>query len=144
MSVARTDPDTAIRELTALLAEDPGLLMARRTRAVAYEAAGQYEAAIRDLRALEKAGQLTAEDASCSATTSASRACRGSGGGARAHGAEEPEVRPALALPGRALVEAEPDGGGRGAYEHVLALAPDHIEALRGLGDLALLRGRRR
>ena len=48
MSVARTDPQKAIRELTALLAEDPGMLVVRRTRAVAYETAGQYEAAIRD------------------------------------------------------------------------------------------------
>ena len=28
------------------------------------------------------------------------------------------------------------------AYQHVLTLVPDHIEALRGLGDLALLEGR--
>ena len=27
------------------------------------------------------------------------------------------------------------------AYEHVLEIAPDHVEALRGLGDLALHRG---
>ena len=29
-----------------------------------------------------------------------------------------------------------------GAYQHVLDLVPDHIEALRGLGDLALLEER--
>src|SRR6185369_11854138 len=63
MSVARTDPATAIRDLTSVLAEDPGLLMARRTIAVAYEAAGQYARAIEVLRALDKEGQLTVDDA---------------------------------------------------------------------------------
>ena len=63
MTVARTEPEKAIRELTAVLAEDPGLLVARRTRAVAYAAAGQHARRDRDLRALEKRGALTAEDA---------------------------------------------------------------------------------
>ena len=63
MSAARVEPDVAIRELTAVLSEDPNLLMARRTRAVAYEAAGKHDLAIADLRVLEKQEQLTAEDA---------------------------------------------------------------------------------
>ena len=63
MSAARAEPELAIRELTAVLAEDPGLFMARRTRAVAYAAAGRHELAIADLRLLEKEGQLTPEDA---------------------------------------------------------------------------------
>jgi hypothetical protein len=62
MSVARTEPLKAIRELTTLLAEDPGMLVVLRTRAVAYQTAGQYENAIRDLRALESKGALSAED----------------------------------------------------------------------------------
>ena len=37
--------------------------MARRTRAVAYAAAGSHDLAIADLRALDRDGQLTAEDA---------------------------------------------------------------------------------
>ena len=37
--------------------------MARRTRAVAYAAAGKHDLAIADMRALEKAGQLMPEDA---------------------------------------------------------------------------------
>ena len=53
MSAARIEPDVAIRELTAVIAEDPHLLMARRTRAVAYAAAGRHELAIADLRQLE-------------------------------------------------------------------------------------------
>ena len=49
MSAARTEPELAIRELTAVLKEDPGLFMARRTRAVAYAAAGRHELAVDDL-----------------------------------------------------------------------------------------------
>ena len=63
MSAARSEPELAIRELTAVLEEDPGLFMARRTRAVAYAAAGRHELAIADLRLLDKEGQLTPEDA---------------------------------------------------------------------------------
>jgi arylsulfatase A-like enzyme len=63
MSAARTEPELAIRELTSVLQEDPGLFMARRTRAVAYAAAARHDLAIADLRALDKEGQLTPEDA---------------------------------------------------------------------------------
>src|SRR4029450_12764975 len=63
MKVARTEPEKAIRELTALLAEDPGMLVALRTRAVAYAAAGRPADAVRDLRELEKRGALSSEDA---------------------------------------------------------------------------------
>ena len=38
----RNPPELAIRELTSVLEEDPGLFMARRTRAVAYAAAGRH------------------------------------------------------------------------------------------------------
>jgi tetratricopeptide (TPR) repeat protein len=62
MSVVRTDPAAAIRDLTAVLAEDPGLLMARRSLAVAYTSAHQYEKAIAELRRLERDGILSAED----------------------------------------------------------------------------------
>ena len=62
MSASRVEPEVAIRELTAVLAEDPGLLMARRTRAVAYASAGRHELAIADLRLLESRKQLTPED----------------------------------------------------------------------------------
>ncbi len=63
MSAARTEPELAIRELTSVLQEDPGLFMARRTRAVAYAAAARHDLAIADLRVLDKEGQLTPEDA---------------------------------------------------------------------------------
>ena len=143
MSVVRTDPALAIRELNFVLAEDPGLLIARRSLAVAYTAAGQHDLAIRQLRRLEKERSLSAEDAIVlgdnlrfsgrltEAVEVLERAAR-----------ENPKfVQPWLSLAEihvrrRRLNEAA------AAYERVLSLVPDHIEALRGLGDLALMEER--
>jgi arylsulfatase A-like enzyme/Flp pilus assembly protein TadD len=143
MSTARTDPAAAIRDLTAVLAEDPGLLMARRTRAVAYAAAGQHALAIAELRGLEKEGQLAAEDAIVlgdnlrasgrlpEAVEVLQRAAR-----------ENPKFpQPWLSL-AEVHIKAQRNVEAAAAYQHVLALVPDHIEALRGLGDIALLEGR--
>ena len=143
MSVARTDPATAIRDLTSVLAEDPGLLMARRTIAVAYEAAGQYARAIEVLRGLEKEGQLTVEDA----------IVLGDNLRFADHLPEAVEVlqrtardNPKFPQPWLSLAEVHIKQGrnaeASAAYDHVLALVPDHIEALRGLGDIALLESR--
>ena len=62
VSEARTDPEAAIRDLSSVLAEDPSLAMARRARAVAYEASGRFALAIDELRRLQKDGRLGAED----------------------------------------------------------------------------------
>ena len=142
MSVARTDPRKAIRELTALLAEDPGMLVVRRTRAVAYETAGQYEAAIRDLRALEKDGALTAED---SVVLGDSLRLAGRTKEAVAVLERTATKNPRFAQPWLSLaavfVKEKKLGEAAAAYEKVLEISPDHIEALRGLGDIALMRG---
>jgi tetratricopeptide (TPR) repeat protein len=143
MSLARTDPATAIRDLTSVLAEDPGLLMARRTIAVAYEAAGQYARAIEILRALEKEGQLTVEDAIVLGDN-----LRFAGRLPEAVAVLERTARenPKFPQPWLSLAEVHIKEGrnaeAAAAYEHVLTLVPDHIEALRGLGDIALLEGR--
>ncbi len=141
MSVVRTDPAAAIRDLTAVLAEDPGLLMARRSLAVAYTSAHQYERAIAELRRLEKEGLLSAEDRIVlgdnlrfagrldEATVVLERTAR-----------EAPRfAQPWLSL-AEVHVKREKLAEAAAAYEHVLQIAPDHVEALRGLGDLALLR----
>ncbi|HEY2942101.1 MAG TPA: tetratricopeptide repeat protein, partial [Vicinamibacteria bacterium] len=143
MSAARTDPELAIRELTSVLADDPGLLIARRTRAVAYTAAGRHDLAIAELRRLEKEGRLAAEDAVVL------------GDNLRLAGRleEAAEVlqrvareNPKFAQPWLSLaqihVKEHRNAEAAAAYERVLSLAPDHVEALRGLGDLALLDGR--
>jgi arylsulfatase A-like enzyme/Tfp pilus assembly protein PilF len=143
MSVARTDPALAIRELGAVLAEDPGLLMARRTLAVAYAAAGAHDRAADELRRLEKEGHLSAEDAVVLGDN-----LRFAGRLAEAARVLEKATRdhPRFAQPWLSLAEVHIKEGrnaqAAAAYEHVLALVPDHLEAMRGLGDIALLEGR--
>jgi arylsulfatase A-like enzyme/Tfp pilus assembly protein PilF len=139
MSTARTEPEAAIRDLSSVLAEDPGLLMARRTRAVAYAAAGQHERAIADLRIVEKAGQLTPDDAVVLGDN-----LRGAGRLAEAAATLETVVRenPAFAQPLLSLVEVRIQENkfeeAEALCQRVLKLDPDRIEALRRLGDLAL------
>jgi choline-sulfatase len=140
MSVVRTDPDLAIRELSLVLAEDPGLLLARRSLAVAYASAGKHDLAVRELRRLEKEGHLNAEDGVVL------------GDNLRFSGRLEEAVRvlertarenPKFPQPWLSLAEIHVRKGrldqATAAFDHVLEIAPDHIEALRGLGDLALL-----
>ena len=142
MSVARTDPATAIRELTALLAEDPGMFVALRTRAVAHQTAGHHAAAIVDLRALEKRGALTAEDSVVLGDN-----LRLAGRTAEAVAVLERTAKrnPKFAQPWLSLaalrVKENRLEDAAAAYEKVLAVTPDHAEALRGLGDLALMMG---
>jgi arylsulfatase A-like enzyme/cytochrome c-type biogenesis protein CcmH/NrfG len=141
MSVVRTDPAAAIRDLTAVLAEDPGLLMARRSLAVAYTSAHQYDRAIAELRRLEKDGILSAEDGIVLGDN-----LRFAGRLDEATAVLERTARenPRFAQPWISLAEVhikkEELAEAAAAYEHVLQVAPDHVEALRGLGDMALLR----
>jgi choline-sulfatase len=141
MSAARVEPETAIRELTAVLADDPDLMMARRTRAVAYAAAGRHALAIADLRYLDSRKQLTPEDAIVlgdnlrfagkltEAAAVLERTAR-----------ENPKFpQPLLSLAEVRIQERNYDDAVR-ICERALQLVPDHIEALRRLGDLALLR----
>jgi choline-sulfatase len=143
MSAARIDPELAIRELSAVLAEDPGLLIARRTLAVAYAAGGRHDQAVAELRRLEKDGQLTAEDAIVLGDN-----LRFSGRLAEAVAVLERAARenPKFPQPWLSLAEVHvkehKNAEAAAAYQRALALVPDHIEALRGLGDLALLEGR--
>jgi arylsulfatase A-like enzyme/cytochrome c-type biogenesis protein CcmH/NrfG len=142
MSVARSEPLKAIRELTALLAEDPGMLVVLRTRAVAYETAGQYEAAIGDLRELEKRGALGAED-----SVVLGDSLRMAGKTKEAVDVLERTARknPKFTQPWLSLaavfVKQNRMPEAVAAYEKILSITPDHAEALRGLGDLALMKG---
>jgi tetratricopeptide (TPR) repeat protein len=142
MAVARTDPELAIRELTALLADDPGMLVARRTRAVAYEAAGKYDAAVADLRALEKQGALSGEDSVVlgDSLRMAGRLTEAVDVLERTARANSKFVQPWLSLAAVHFGAKRPKEAAK-AYEKALEIEADHIEALRGLGDLALLEG---
>jgi arylsulfatase A-like enzyme/Flp pilus assembly protein TadD len=142
MTVARTEPEKAIRELTALLAEDPGMLVALRTRAVAYAAAGRPADAVRDLRELEKRGALSSEDAVVLGDN-----LRLAGRTQDAMQVLERTIRdnprfaqPLLSLAAVRIQDRDLDAAAA-EYAKVLALEPDNIEAHRGLGDVALIRG---
>ncbi|HEX9186294.1 MAG TPA: sulfatase-like hydrolase/transferase [Vicinamibacteria bacterium] len=140
MSVVRTDPAAAIRDLEAVLAEDPGLLMARRSLAVAYTSARRYDRAIAELRRIEKEGALSAEDGIVLGDN-----LRFAGRLDEASAVLERTARenPRFAQPWLSLAEVHVKKGtlaeAATAYRHVLEIAPDHVEALRGLGDLALV-----
>jgi tetratricopeptide (TPR) repeat protein len=142
MSRARMDPASAVRDLTAVIRQDPGITVARRYRAVAYAAAGQPEAALADLHSLEKEEGLSAEDLIVLADC-----LRASGRSGEALGALEratrlqPKSPQPLLSRGNVLLKDGRNEEAVAAFEGVLSVAPGHIEALRGLGDLALLRG---
>jgi Tfp pilus assembly protein PilF len=141
MSAARTEPELAIRDLTSVLKEDPGLLMARRTRAVAYAAAGQHDLAIADLRVLDKEGQLTPEDAIVLGDNLrfAGRLEEAALVLTRVEHEDPTFVQPLISLAEVRIQEHKYDEAAA-LCERVLKNVPDHIEALRRLGDLALLR----
>ena len=141
MAAARAEPEVAIGELTAALEQDPGLLIARRTRAVAYTAAGQHERAIADLRLLEQQQQLAPDDAVMLGDNLrfAGRMEEASLVLLRAAQENPTYPQPLLSLADVRLQERKYDEAAR-LCERALTLAPDHIEALRRLGDVALVR----
>ena len=142
MTIARTEPQKAIRELTALLAEDPGMLVVLRTRAVAYAAAGRHQDAVRDLRALEKRGALSAEDAVVLGDN-----LRQAGDEAQAIAVLQKTIRenPSFAQPllslAAAHVQRKELAAAEASYAKVLALEPENAEALRGIADIGLIQG---
>jgi arylsulfatase A-like enzyme/tetratricopeptide (TPR) repeat protein len=142
MTVARTEPQKAIRELTALLAEDPGMLVALRTRAVAYAAAGRPADAVRDLRELEKRGALSSEDAVVLGDNLrlAGRLQDASQVLERTSRDNPKFAQPLLSLAAVRLQEGNVEAASA-AYAKARELDPDNPEALRGLGDVALARG---
>src|SRR3954462_148023 len=141
MSAARSVPELAIRELTDVLHEDPGLFMARRTRAVAYAAAGKHDLAIADLRVLDKEGQLTPEDAVVLGDNlrSAGRLDEAALILQRAERENPTFPQPLISLAAVRIQQRKYDEAAA-ACERVLKMVPDQIEALRHLGDLAVLR----
>jgi arylsulfatase A-like enzyme/cytochrome c-type biogenesis protein CcmH/NrfG len=140
MSATRTEPDVAIRELTSVLAEDPGLLMARRTRAVAYSAAGLHDRAVADLRELEKTGPLgPGDEIVLGDNLRLSRRFDEATQVLESAIARSPRSpQPLLSLAEVQFAEHKYEAAAA-TLERALKVAPDQIEALRRLGDLALL-----
>lgn len=142
MEMARIDPATAVRELTAVLREAPEAVLPRRYRAVALGAQGRYEEAIADMRTLEKAGALTSEDLVVlgDSLRLAGRTEEALAALDRAS-ALQPQLVPPWLTRADALIKDGRTAEAEQAYQKVLAISPEHSEALRGLGDLALIRG---
>ena len=144
MSVARTEPEIAIRELTAVLAEDPGPAdgppHARgRLRGGGTGTSARSPTCARSRRP----GSSAPRTASCWATT-----CGSPDDLTEAAAVLEAAARdnPKFAQPWLSLAEvhiaARPvSPRPRPRVERALELVPDHLEALRRLGDLALRRG---
>ena len=142
MELARVDPQTSVAELTAVLNEAPEAVLARRYRAVALGVLGRAGEAVDDMRAIEKAGPLTAEDLVVLADSLrlAGRVDEALAALDRAL-ALQPRLVPAWLSRGDVLVNANRTEEAAQAFRKVLAISPEHSEALRGLGDLALVHG---
>lgn len=139
---ARADPQSAIRDLSSALSEDPSLPLARRYLALARSTAGDATGAIREIETLEHEGRAESDDLLLLA-----EAFRQVGRGDDALAAIGRAERLAPGSPDVPLARARALAGlGRRdeaarAFEAALALAPDHAEAQRGLGELALAAG---
>jgi arylsulfatase A-like enzyme/tetratricopeptide (TPR) repeat protein len=142
IAAARTRPEWAARELQALLAEDGGLTLARRYRAVALAGAGDAAGAVRELERLAKAGAAGPDDlvlmAECLRLSGRSAEALAALDRAEAQAPGRPEV---LLTRAPVLLALGRPADASAAYEGVLAARPDNAAALRGLGDVALSRG---
>ena len=93
------------------------------------------------MRAIEKAGPLTAEDLVVLAD-SLRLAGRPDEALAALDSASalQPQLVPAWLARADVLIKAGRPGEAANSYQKVLDITPEHSEALRGLGDLALVR----
>jgi arylsulfatase A-like enzyme/tetratricopeptide (TPR) repeat protein len=139
---AQADPALAIRELSAALAEEPGLTLARRYRAIALARAGDARAALADLDALVREGAAGADDLVLRGEC-LRRA--GRAGEARQALLEAQRLAPlapeaALARAQLAAAEGRADEA-EAAFEEALKRRPGHRAARAGMAELALGRG---
>jgi tetratricopeptide (TPR) repeat protein len=139
---ANVDPARAIRALEGVLAEDPGIALARRYLAVALAGRGDHRRAVAELERLRAERMATPEDLvllseSLRATGRIDDAETVVGEAARLEpGSPDPPLTEA-----RALMARQKPAEAAEAFRRVLALSPGHPEALAGLGEAALLQG---
>jgi choline-sulfatase len=142
LAEARANPAAARRALSAALAEDPKMTLARRYRAIAAAGASDYAAAVADLQALEAEGAATPDDlvllAEC--LRGASRLAEALATAERAERLQPSSAEPTLTK-ARVLIAQGRNAEAGAAYDGILRRSPAEPEALRGLADLALRRG---
>src|SRR5262249_39042555 len=142
MGRVRQHPKEAAEDLSAILAEDPGMMVVHRYRAIALQQTGDEAGAAEELGFLERDGSATTSDLAMRGEC-LRRAGKGEESVAvpdRAIGKDPPAAEPLLAL-GRTLIVLGRFGEAEAAFNKMLALVPGAIEALRGQADLADAKG---
>jgi choline-sulfatase len=138
----KSHPRRAIPMLTAVLAEDPDISLARRALALAHVELGEHAAAIAEIERLRAQGAATADDL---LVLSESLRVTGRSRQAREMLADATRLDPGSPEPAlteaRVLMSERQLGGAAAAFDRALAVAPENPEALVGLGDIALARG---
>ena len=138
----RRDPRRAIEELRAVLADDPGIAVARSQLAVSLTAIGDHTGAIEQLRILAANRTASAED-----LLLMSEANRAAGNTAKAAealqqaAALDPKSPEVALTEGRSFMIARDLDKAAAAFNRALTLSPDNSEAVVGLGEIALARG---
>jgi arylsulfatase A-like enzyme/Flp pilus assembly protein TadD len=142
LAEARANPALARRELSAALADDPKMTLARRYRAIAAASASDYPAAVADLKALDAEGAATPDDlvllAEC--LRGGDRLAEALATAERAERLQPASAEPTLTRARILLAQGRTAEAGA-AYDGLLRRSPAEPEAVRGLADLALRRG---
>jgi choline-sulfatase len=142
IALVRSDPRRAVEELRAVLAEDPGVAVARSQLAVALAALGDYDNAIEQLRILTADRSASAEDLlllseahrAAGHTQDAREALRQ----AAALDPQSPEV---VLTEARTFMIARDFDQAASAFSRALTLSPENVEALIGLGEIDMVKG---
>ncbi len=142
LSLVAANPQDAARELSAVLAVDPRVVIARRYLAMALANGREYARAVDEMDTVVRDRAALADDFRLLGEW---RRLAGDPAGARA-ALQEAARRdplspdPLLAQARAALAERDVDAAAA-TYTRVLALSPGHPEALRGLAEVAMARG---
>lgn len=142
LTLLRSAPAEAEHELGAVLAEEPGLRLALRSRALVRAGAGRPAQALADLELLAGLGALESDDLELRADTLRQLGRLDEAARSATQAAQQAPQAPGPHLllarvqrtQGQATLAAQ-------SYEAALQRAPEHPEALRGLAELAAERG---
>jgi arylsulfatase A-like enzyme/Flp pilus assembly protein TadD len=142
LEVEETDPAAAVRELEAVLAEDPGNPLARRHLGMALARLGRFDAAVGRLRALVSDGDSSAETLGALGNA---LAAAGKGEDARAVLEKllsiSPDDRDASRMLADLALERRDFIGARRHLERLSAHDPDDTDAAFKLGVIAIRLG---